>query len=95
MRYNEKGNIGKALQKWWNGLDVVFSLASCFLSVSLKMHLLRSLLPPLTQENAKQHSKEHLMGGCVTTPFYFQEKKKKTGEQEESEKRGVDLGKQL
>ncbi len=93
MRYNEKGNTGKTLQKWWNGLDVVFSLASCFLSVSLKMHLLRSLLPPLTQENAKQHSTEHLTGGCVTTPFYFQEKKKK--KKQESEKRGVDLGKQL
>lgn len=76
-----KGIGGETLQKWWNGSDVVFSLAPCFLCVSLKMHLLRSLLPPLTQENAKQQSTEHLTGGCVTTPFYFQEKKKKTGEE--------------
>ncbi len=93
MRYNEKGNTGKTLQKWWNGLDVVFSLASCFLSVSLKMHLLRSLLPP--SDARKRKTAQHRTFDGRVRHYFRSTSRKRKKKKQESEKRGVDLGKQL
>lgn len=55
MHYNEKGNKGKTLQKWWNGLDVVFSLAPCFLWLTENTPSEESSTP----SDAKRKTAEH------------------------------------